>query len=472
MTVPLTGSGGAFSRLGTVWALMDDLNALRGGPATTRVLSGANATTRAATILAAYAAGTGIQSVSDGFYSNLSAWQGTATAFLTALKSLCQATVIRMVDLDSPLPVKDLPSALAVLVQQMAAAPATVNASVPAAAAPAAVGTPNGTLTIVVSVKNTKGQNLQYLLPETLTLTCTGDSQSGSTLGNEPLSVKGAGAVADTLAYTWPGGSGASLNFKAVDGTKNNSTGNLLQNSSFEVFSTANVPDNWTLAIGAAGTDVFNGGSGNAYSGSGSLQFTGTGAALLDAVTQQFGTSPTATVGAGGTAATLLPDTQYAFSGWIKVSATPTAGVLEFALIDGAGATLNDDAGTANAVTQSLTAVTSTWQPVSGVFRTPAVLPSTAKLRVRLSTAIDSGVSVFVDRLALAAMNQVYAGGLYLAAFSGANKLITGDTWLLAMTNTFGAVQKRAEMVFGMRALGLQFPNTTSSPTVADSVIA
>jgi hypothetical protein len=257
-----------------------------------------------------------------------------------------------------------------------------------------------------------------------------------------------------------------------VDGTKNNSAGNLLQNSSFEVFSTANVPDNWVLAIGAAGTDVFNGGSGNAYAGSGSLQFTGTGAALLDAVTQQFGTTPTATVGAGGTAATLLPDTQYAFSGWIKVSATPTAGVLEFALIDGAGATINDDAGTANAVTQSLTAVTSTWQPVSGVFRTPAVLPSTAKFRVRLSTAIDSGVSVFVDRLALAAMNQVYAGGLYLAAFSGANKLITGDTWLLAMTNTFGAVQKRAEMVFGMRALGLQFPNTTSSPTVADSVIA
>jgi len=472
MTVPLTGSGGLYSRLGVVWALMDDLNALRGGPATTRVLSGANAVTRAATILAAYAAGTGIQSVSDGFYSNLSTWQSTATAFLAALKSLSQATVVRMVDLDSPLPTKDLPSALAVLIGQMNAAGATVNASAPAAAAPAANGTPNGTPSIVLSVKNTRGSNLQYLLPEVLTLTCTGDSQSGSTLGNEPLTVAGAGAISDTLAYNWPGGSGASLNVKAVDGTKNNSAGNLLQNSDFEVFSTANIADNWVLATGAAGTDVFNGGSANAYAGSGSLQFTGTGAALLDAVTQQFGVAPSATVGAGGTAATLLPATQYAFNCWIKCSATPAAGALEFALIDGTGAVLADAAGTPNAVTQSLTAVTGTWQPVSGVFRTPAVLPATAKFRIRLSTAIDSGKSVFVDRLALAVMAQVYAGGPFVSVFSGANKLIVGDQWLLGMTNAYGAVQRWAERAFSLRTLGLQLPSAPTGATVPDSVIA
>jgi hypothetical protein len=473
MAIPLTGSGSLFQRLGRIWAFMDDVNALRGGPATTRVLSGANAVTRAANILADYAAGTGIQAVADGLYSNLSAWQGTSTGYLNQLKSLCQATLIQMANQDQPLPKPDLPSAMALLVQQMKAAAATVNASAPAVAAPVAVGTPHGNPAIVVSLKDHAGQTLAYVLPETLTLACTGDLASGATLNQEAMSVKGAAALTDTLSHLWPAGSGASLNFKTVDGTKNNAAQNVLFNGDFETWTTpASPPDNWVLTVGVAGTDVFNGGSGNAYgSGTGSLQFTGTAGAVLTALTQQFGIPVSISPGAGGTPAVLAAGTQYALCGFVKVSATPAAGVLEFALVDGTGAVVADDSGTNNLFTLDLTTLTTAWVSVSGSFRTPTVLPSVLKLRVRLSTALSTGVSLYLDRLGMALVQPMYAGGPSITMFAGSSRLVSGDTWLLAASNTFGAVQKRAEMVFGMRALGLQIPSS-GSPSVADSVIA
>jgi hypothetical protein len=467
MTVALSGSGGLFTRLGRLFAGADDIQALRGATATSRVLTGANWVTRAATILADYAAGTGIQATADGLYSNLSAWQGTSTAFLTALKSLAQATVVRMVDLDVGLPVKDLPNALAVLNAQMRAAAASINASVPSVANPAAIGTPYGNPAIVVSLKNAAGETLQYVVPENLVLTCTGDSRSGATAGQEPLSLKGAAATADSLAYNWPTGSGASLNFKDVDGTKSNSGGNLLQSADFEVWSTANTPDNFVISAGAAGTDVFNGGSGNAYgSGTGSLQFTGPNGA----VTQQFGIPVSTSPGAGGTPATFSGGVQYSFNGWAKVSATPTAGALDFALVDGAGTVINDDSASANLVTQSLTAFTGAWVAVNGTFRTPTVLPAVQKIRIR-PTGLDAGKSVYLDRLALAIMAPAYQGGPSINVFSGSNKLILNDAWSIAIGQTWGALAKHLQRNFALREMGLQIP-ASATPTLPDSLIA
>jgi hypothetical protein len=371
----------------------------------------------------------------------------------------------------------DTASALRTLIAQMNTAAASVNASVPAAGAQTAVGAPNGNPVVVLSFKNGQGLTGQYLFGEVLTLTCSGDSQAGgATLGNEPLSVKGQPAVSDVFSQLWPGGNGQSLTLNAVDGSKSNSTGNVLQNSDFAVASVPNIPDNWTLQVGVAGTDVFAS-AGNAYTpGGGSLQFTGTGSALLDAVTQAFNTAPSVAVGVGGTPYALKPDTVYHVNGWVKCSATPTAGVLELALTDGSaypGAVMNDDAGTANLFTKSLTAVSTTYVNFNGVFRTPAVLPATApyRLRVRLSTAIDSGKSAFVGRLSLCEAKQLYAGGPFASVHSGNAKLISGDSWTVAVTNTFGAVQKWMERIFGMRNLGLQIP-ASGSPTVADSVVA
>jgi hypothetical protein len=480
MTIPLTGAGGFYTRAGRVWAGLDDLNAARGGAATSRVLSGANLATRVNNEEADFAAGTGVQQVLDGLYGALTSVQGSMGSFFSDAQTRTQNLLKAMWSVDqgisasAPLAVLtnvDLPTALRTLISQMGAAAASVNASAPAAGAQTAVGTPLGNAVIVTSVKNPQGQLLAYAFPETLTFLCTADSQGSATSGSEPLSVRGAPAVADVFSHLWPGGSGASASVNAVDAAKFSTTANLLVNGDFETATTANILDNWTRLVGASGTDIFQAGSANAYTGSFALQFTGTAGALLDSVAQSFNTANSTSPDAGGTTAVLRPDTQYALSAWVKCSSTPAAGVLEFSLVDGTNTVINDDAGTANVVTKALTTVGATYVNVNGTFRTPAVLPAAQKFRVRLSTAITSGVSVYVDRVAFTPMTQVYAGGPFVAAFSGSARLILNDSWTVAVTNTFGTVQKWMERMFGMKALGLQIPQS-GAPTVLDSVIA
>jgi hypothetical protein len=484
MTIPLIGAGGLYTRLGHLFGALADANALRGGPATARVLSGANLATRVNTVEADYAAGTAVQQLLDGIFSNLTSVQGGLSSLFSDYATRAQNTLKAMYSIDqgvgatapaSVLTASDLTTALRALISQMTTAAASVNASVPAVGAQTAVGTPQGNPVFVFSVKNPQGQTLQYALAETLTAAATTDSQSGGTLGNEGFSVRGQVAVSDVWSPLWPGGSGASYSGNLADGSKSNSTGNLLVNSDFATYSTANVPDNWTVAAGVAGTDVFNGTAGGPYAaGGGALQFTGTAGAVLDAVTQTFNTPSNAAPGAGGTPAVLKPDTQYAGNLWIKTSATPAAGVAEFALLDGTNAVVNDDQAVANLVTRTLTNISTTYVNFNFVFRTPAVLPATLKLRVRLSTALSTGVSAYFGRLAFREMSPVYAGGPHVAGFSGNARVIAGnspDAWTFAVTQTWGLFQQYFERVFGMKALSLQLPSS-GTPTVADTLIA
>jgi hypothetical protein len=474
MAITLTGTAGLFNRLGVLFAGAEDILATQGGPATARTLAGANWVTRAGTAQAAYGAAPANQSTIEGIWSQLRSWQGSSSAFLGQLRTFAQNTVMDMADADVHLSQRDLPTALGVLFAQMRAAAQTVRGSAVAAGAQTAVGTPNGNPVLLLSLKTVKGATLDTVFPETLTFACTGDSQGSATLGREPVSVKGFAGV-DTLAYNWPLGSGANATLTAVDALQNNGGGNanLLTNGSFEAFSTANYPDNWTAGVGAAGTQVLNGGSGNAYDGTAVLQFAGDVGGTLTAAYQPFNTAANTAAGAGGTPAKLSPDTVYHWCLFYKVSATPTAGVLEVALTDGTGTVVNDDAGTANLTTRTLTTATTAYASLGGAFRTPAILPAVLRLRVRLSTAIDNGKSVFVDRLAFHAPQQLYTGGPYASVFSGANKLISGDSWTVALTNTYGRFTYWFERMFGLRALGLVLPSATpGAETVLDSLIA
>lgn len=484
MTIPLTGSGGLYTRLGHLFGGLADANALRGGVATARVLSGANLASRINTIQGDFAAGTGLQQAVDGIYSSLSGTQSGLSSLFTDFASRAQSTLKAMYSIDqgvSPnaplatLTASDLTTALKTLIAQMNTAAASVNASVPTAGAQTAVGTPNGNPVIVTSLKDSLGRTLQYVFPEVLTFACSADSQGSATLGNEPVRVGGQPAVSDVWSQLWPGGSGVSASLSAVDGSKSNSAGNLLTNGDFTAWTTANYPDNWVISVGTAGTTVFNGSSAGAYTtGGGALQLTGDAGGTLSALLQPFNTATSTAAGAGGTPGKVLADGQYAFNLWLKVSATPAAGVLELALVDGSGTVINDDQGAANLATKSLTAVSTSYVNFNGTFRLPAVLPSAVKLRLRLSTAIDNGKSVYVGRLALAAMSQLYAGGPFASVFSGNTKLIAGaspDTWTVAVGNTYGAFQQYFERAFSMRSLGLQLP-ASGSPTIADSLIA
>lgn len=475
MAVSLVGAGGLFTKLGHAYAQALDIGIVRGSALSSPDYS-VTIPSKVSTLIADYAAGTAQKNIVDGIYSQLTAFQSAQTGYLNFLRTLAQNTLIDMVNTDTPRPNKSLSTALTELIRQMTSSGDDVNASTVAAGAQASVGTPNGNPTLIVSVIGGNGKTLEYSFAETLKFSVTGDSQGTATLSQEPMSVTGAAVQGDALHQDWPDGSGCSASLNLINASANNSGGNLLTNSDFEDFTTTHHPDNWTRLVGTIGTTILNGGTG--YDGAGSLRYLGDAGGTLSSMYQVFDTAASTTADAGGTPAELLPKVPYAFHCKIKTSSTPAAGVLEFSLTDGSGTTINDDAGTANLFTQSLTSISTSWVSTSGVFRLPSLLPSAIRLKIRLSTAITDTKSVYIDGAALSGvtnssgMTQLYTGGPFAAVFAGATKVLTGDAYTIAITNTWGRFQEMAERFFGMRALGLQLPSDSAAgETVLDSLV-
>jgi hypothetical protein len=190
-------------------------------------------------------------------------------------------------------------------------------------------------------------------------------------------------------------------------------------------------------------------------------------------VAQPFNTPTSTAPGAGGTPSTLKPDTQYAGSVQIKCSSTPAAGTAQFSLVDGTNTVINDDQAVANSAVRTLTTIGTTFTNFTFVFRTPAVLPTTVKLRVSLSAAISTGVSVYFSRLGFAPMTKIYDGGPFFSVFSGNARLIAGntpDTWTYGLGNTYGQMIQYLQRVFNLTSLGLT-PPAAASPTLSDATL-
>lgn len=474
MTIPLLNSGHGLMEILGRWAGgLDDINAIRGtlatgGIPTARVLSGALWTSRVTDLIGRY--NSAVQQISvDGIYSSLTAWQNASAQFLTVVQQESQRVLINMANTDNPLVQQTLVSALALLVTQMTNAAQTVQSSTVAAGAATAVGTPHGNPVWVTSAKDGNGLGLQYTIPETITLTCTVDSQSQATsLNTETFSVTSPVAEQNFLAADWPLGSGLNSSLNLVDASKNNASNQVINNGDFETFSGSPLsPNNWTIAVGTAGVNVFQGSAGNSYTGSSSLQITLDAVPTQTELRQQFNL-------AGGTLYKLLPATQYALSVWTKVSAAPGAGSLILDLFNGTSI-VNDNQGVANSVTITLSGQTATYANTKAVFRTPNVLPATAYLRVRLSGAVggDSGKNLFVDRLGFTPMTQFTStsGGIFLAGFSANTAAIKTDAYSISVTNSWGLLQRFFRKVWGSPVISNPIPNS-GSPTVADSLIS
>lgn len=465
MTIPLTTSGGLFTRLGHWIGGLDDINALIGGAATARVLSGADWITRIAQLQTDYAASPQDSYILNNIYSALSTLQNQG-GFTNQLATYCRNTVVEMANNDTPLASPQLSLALQLLISQMTGV-ASVQASVVSAGTQTAVGTPNGNPVIVASTKRGDGLVNEYAIAETLTFLCTNDAQSGgATLNQEPLSIKGT-IAANPLAYNWPLGSNYSGSQNCVDATQDYPAGgNLLRNSDFESWTVPNVPDRWVVQVGTPGTTILEATS-QAYSGTHCLQYVGNGSQLTQ-ITQDFNSTT-------GTGYRLKPLTQYAWNCFLRVdSSAPAVGVLQVALVDNLLTVINDQQGLANVATVSLPGRTGTYASFSGVFRTPAVLPNSnvgLKFSLALTTALSNAKNMFFDHLALTEMKGTYPGGLSFSSFSADTPLIVGDSWKFVATNTLGLFQKAFQRLFDMRTLGLILPSS-GSPTISDSLIA
>lgn len=164
--------------------------------------------------------------------------------------------------------------------------------------------------------------------------------------------------------------------------------------------------------------------------------------------------------------------TPLAFNMLASMSATAAGGVLAVDLYDGS-ATINDDAGTANSISQNVNTLTTSWSAITGTFRLPRVVPPVVQLRIRVSTAITNTKNLFLDEASLVRMTPAYPDGPYMASFAGSSDFALNDAFSIVVTNTYaGKIQTWCDKFFQMREKGLLMPSTSAGGTIPDALVA
>jgi hypothetical protein len=464
VTVPLTGTGGHFTRVGKEGKALNDINTFRGN-------SGTIGTDWLA-IFGQFASTD--QIVIDRLWTQLTALQNNLSAGANYLRSLVQATTIQMVQDDTHIDGQTLFPNLEELIRQMNVS----HDKVKQPTVSVTVTSGNGVLTnhgdgvcIATILDQTRTQT-DYAFPETLVASCSKDSQSvtgAASLGKEPFTVTGEVAVDPITDPTWPVGSGASITVSAVtaDDSAVQAT-NLIANGSFETQTTPPAFDFWQAVL--PGTTTW--GAGTPYRGANSLKITADGSS-----------NPSITQGLaglnGGSTAKLAPLTVYAINFWAKVDSGMLAGVTEIALTDGNGTILTDASGANLSFSLTMSGLTTSFVAKNAFFRTPAALPTSGvQLRIKQTTPATNAKAIYIDDVVLRPAVQLYNGGPFAAIFSGATEFIVGDQFNVAVANDYNtggsAWQLFAERAYGMRDLGLILPSTSASGsiTILDSLLS
>ncbi len=197
------------------------------------------------------------------------------------------------------------------------------------------------------------------------------------------------------------------------------------------------------------------------------------------------GSRALALVGDGSTltcinqAVTLTPDTVYGISFWANETGGPSAGTITVDLANGiGGSVITDDLGHANSFAFNANTLSGSWQHLKSLvtgdccFKTPANLPAIVYLRIRFSTAVSNGCTIYFDQCALAPLTQLYNGGPFAGVFLGSANFATGDEFSITVTNNYGGLLQTAYNRFcGTGAANLLLPSS-NSPTIPDSVIS
>lgn len=362
-----------------------------------------------------------------------------ANSTLGSIQGVATAIVNRQIYRDNPrygqtLTSQNTLASIYEVIRQMKIAGALVLAQTITATPTSFTGVGNGVINTSVR-RPLDGLVLENAFAETLLLVCTSDSYlGGATEGNETFALTGVGQQGDVFAFDWPLGSNASTSLSAIDGNVDVGSGNLLTNSGFESWATTtNVPDNWSLTVGTAGTNTLKETT-IVYDAppNFSLAIVGDGSTLT-ALKQQFDSST-------GTTGTLEPLTQYGYNLFLRRDGTAAvAGVLTIDLIDGSNNVILDANSVANTFNIDLTALTTVFTSYRGQFRTPVIMPSAVYIRMRLSTALTNGRTVYLDKSSLGLMTQAYTSGPFACIHAGSIPFLQGDYGTIAITNSRGA---------------------------------
>lgn len=275
---------------------------------------------------------------------------------------------------------------------------------------------------------------------ETMTFTCTTDSENGASEGGERWSWVGDPSSGDPFDWQNRGsGQGPSL-------TTLNSDSTWFSNLGFEEF-TANAPDDWIIVSGTAGTHILEEtGASNIWGGSSGLELLGNGTLASIELTQEPTTA-------------LTPGKRYAFACWVKGNASLSAGTLTIQFT-GTGYT----PGSAEKIEMNLAALQA--QTSFGLkyffLNAPDDPPADFALQIKLS-GTPSAHSIFVDTMAFGPV--VWHGGIHANIVAGKNKFLQGDRLKVSITNDEAGV---FQTFFG-KAYRVQLPSS-GSPSISDGL--
>lgn len=449
MAVTLTGTGGLFTRLGKLAHALDTINTARGSTIPTEVVD-AIATGDSDSDPA-------IRQALAPLLSALSNGQASLGGLASVIQQAARELLIRQVHADNPLPELTELAALNELIRQVTVAGDYVAANTLSATVTKTGLDGDGEL--VLSTKDERGRPLENLIAEDLECRCLGGSA-----GSESIELRGEAPITDRLHWQYPAGSGARRTITLVNPA---SPSNLLANGSFEAWESS-AATGWTADTGSFGTHWIEEAS-TVYAGDKALELVGNGSTLA-AISQDI-------------TAKLSPLTQYGFCIWIRRDGSAAgAGALVVDLYDGSSV-IDDAAGSANSLSIDLTALTTSWVAYTGTFRLPTTLPSTVKLRLRLSTALTNGRSVFLDHAGLARMVPVATNNPgetpRVCGFSGSSPFTvddyTHDSRVFTVTTAndlAGKWQLAYRKFFNMSASGLLLPTSGSGSEISESLIA
>jgi hypothetical protein len=273
-----------------------------------------------------------------------------------------------------------------------------------------------------------------------LTLRVTADSfHDGLAEGSEQLTWDG--TLADDPHGIGEDGSGRIGVIYPIHAT----TAEHVSNADFETF-TANVPDNWTLVAGTAGTNVLAAGSADAAHGTNALLFQGNASASTIEIKQAIATSK------------VVGRKRYFLSVKLKRSAA-TTGTLTIQF-EGTGYT----AGGSEKINIAVSSIGTSYSLHNFFMTMPALVPSDFRLVIRWSGGTPAASEkVFIDDLGFAGV--YYGAGIGLVIVRNTNPLVREDRYTLTVTNTEGVFQS-----FFRRAFGVQLPSHATTPSIADSL--
>lgn len=455
MAITYTGTNGLFTRLGALVYMMDAIRTHQN-----------NLKTLFDNVQGEYSAAD--RYMIDQLSGNIELRQAEAGNALLDVQAAAVKTLVEMLWADAAtstsrtMRAKTIEEAIIYLIRDMDATTNTVKGTTVAGGVLGTTGTGNGTLLFLNEAPNVllgSTNDWPNIRTDLIAAQCRQDAQGGGVMpGSEVFEVSGTAAYG-SLDWRFPAGSGVRMMLASACAAVDNGPqyANIATNSDLEDW-TSNIPDQWTVQSGTAGTEFVQDTT-TFWRGASSLKMLVTGNTFR--IRQKLSS-------VDGTRGTIDPDRPYTICFAAKKDTSAT-GAIRVSIKDSSNTVVG---GLTKAITVS-SGLTTSWALYSVEVRAPKVLASEMWLVVESTTAIGTA-AVYIDEVIVAEMMPIAPGGQAFSIIAGSTNSVVEDRYLRKFSNANeGAFVRAFDRLFDMYGLGLSLPqNYLGSESISDTLIA